>query len=561
MSARPSKVFISDLHGQGEMFDALLEQRFGLLEAVLCEHVSKNPKAPIAALRHYLLNETLASLDSSDHFIHLTAMMEVLLSFKHDRRFWPVGVEVFASCSWFLNIIDEYAITGKLDEQRREAIALLDDQDRDQLCRYIAKAVKSLISYRLHVVGDIYDRGPGAAHILDLLEVLPAVNVQWGNHDVLWMGAASGSLACIATVVRLCLKYGDTSTLTEDYGISLEGLSEFSQSCYSNSNTRCFATEENNSALLPWDKMHKAIAIIQFKLEEQIIERNPNFAMADRAVLQHIDFFQGTFSSNGLIAELVDTDFPTIDKDSTSALTEAEWLVIEALKQQFIGSERLQKHVNFLFANGSLLASDDQFTLFHGCCPVDDGLEPAAFTVNNRALKGRALFDALELQLRKAYSRRNSLSCQYLSDIAWYLWCGPKSPLFGRQKMTTFERYFIADKAFHQEGKNPYFDARDDEAFIQSIALELSGNRHSVLVNGHVPVKLRRGEPPKRANGKLYCIDGGFAQAYRNTTGAAGMVMLEHGSNIYLFKVAESNNQVCFQQLELTRSNAVGEVK
>ncbi|UTF61022.1 fructose-bisphosphatase class III [Gilvimarinus sp. DA14] len=548
MPAQPYKVFISDLHAQGDMFDALTERRFGILEALLEDYARQSPGAPLSALRHYLLGEEATSPGLSDHFAELTAMMEILLRFKQDRRFWPVGVETFASCSWFLNILDEYAINGVLDDQRRDAIALLDYQDREQLCRYIAKAVLALACYRLHVVGDIFDRGPDAAKILDRLQGMPDVTIQWGNHDVLWMGAASGSLECIATVVRLCLKYGHIETLTRDYGINLNNLAQLARDSYACEPAEQFSvgstTTDPNQ---PWEAMHKAIAVLQFKLEEQIIERNPNFALADRAMLKKVDFSNGFIILEGESVGLSDTYFPTVNSNSTSALTDQEWSVIEDLKAQFVESERLQKHINFLFANGSLLASDGRFVMFHGCLPVNEDLKPAPFQVNQRELSGRALFDAFELQLRKAYSRRGSKNCLYLSDIAWYLWCGPLSPLFGRNKMTTFERYFVADKRFHDEGKNPYFNTRDNQTFIASVAKELGGDGSSVIVNGHLPVKLKDGESPRFANGHLVCVDGGFSGAYRDLTGVAGMVFIADADNTYLFSIHERSSNLKFQ--------------
>lgn len=548
MSAQPYKVFISDLHGQGDVFESLVGRRFGVLEALIGDYMSRNPHAPLEALRHYLLGESLPLSGDLDHFDSLTSMMEVLLNFKQDRRFWPVGVETFSSCSWFLNILDEYAITGGLDEQRREAISLLDEQDREQLCRYIAQAVTDLVRYRLHVVGDIYDRGPDAPQILDRLEQLPAVSIQWGNHDVLWMGAASGSLECMVTVVRLCLKYGHINTLTKDYGICLDSLAELADCCYKNDPCLNFSLNYFPDDLpeKPWQAMHKAIAIVQFKLEQQIIERNPNFSLDERAMLRKVNFSAGQIHLKGENIALSDTIFSTVNPDSTSSLTDQEWQVVEELKSQFIGSKRLQKHIDFLFSNGGLLETDGGYTMFHGCLPVDDDLEPISFCLNDRALKGRALFDALELQLRKAYSRRNTTSCKYLSDVAWYLWCGPHSPLFGREKMTTFERYFVDDKQYHREGKNPYFDARKNPDFIAKVAKELSGNENSILVNGHVPVKLKDGESPIYANGQLICIDGGFAKAYRSVTGAAGMVMVADDKKNYLFSVEEHSSGLRF---------------
>lgn len=550
LTAGTYRVFLSDLHGQGDVFEYLARQKFGIMEALILDLAAGNLSRELV-FRHYLLSGASESETSFSGAAEVSAMMDLLLHFKNERRFWPVCVEVFSSCSWVLAVIDHCAIQDNVSENDLEAILLLEVQDRIRLCNLIAESVKRLVNYRLQVVGDIYDRGPNAAEILDQLETLPSVSIQWGNHDVLWMGAASGSLECIATVVRLCVRYGHTETLTKDYGIDLNTLADFAKTVYADDPCENFVplSEASDWPAQMLAAMHKAISIIQFKLEHHIIDRNPDFAMEDRLLLRQIDFARGEIRLGNETVDLTDKLFPTVNPSSPSALTDDEWAVVDNLKKQFVHSERLQRHIQYLFANGSLVEADGEYLLFHGCMPVDENQQFMPVVIGGRSLTGRALMDAFELQLRKAHSRRYSSSCKYLSDIAWYLWCGPNSPLFGKQKMTTFERYFIADKRFHKEGKNPYFDLRGDSEFVAKVAEELSGNPDSIIINGHVPVKLKDGESPKHADGQLFCIDGGFSHAYRSRTGAAGMVLVANHQSQHLFLLSEKGQ--VFQMREI----------
>ncbi|MDO3385914.1 fructose-bisphosphatase class III [Gilvimarinus sp. SDUM040013] len=549
-SASTYRVFLSDLHGQGDVFDYLLQEKFGVVEKLVVD-ASSGCNALESLYRHYLIPGNTVAGTVYGEMAHVSQMLKLLLGFKSQRRFWPVCVEVFSSCSWILAIIEQCALRGEVVEGDLESILLLDVQDRDSLCQLVGKAVHCLLTYRLYIVGDIYDRGANAPEIMDKLEKMSSVSIQWGNHDVLWMGAASGSLECIATVVRLCIRYGHIDTLTKDYEIALDSLKQLSVNCYSDDPCENFIPFDKNES---WSAqtlaaMHKAISIIQFKLEQQIIRRNANFSMGERLVLDRLDIDAGEMEVNGERVELTDTKFPTLNRESPSSLTEDEWGVIEDLKSQFVGSTRLQRHVHFLFSNGSLIETDENYVMFHGCVPVDEEGNFMSLSMAGRELSGSALFDALELQLRKAHSRRNASSCKYLSDVAWYLWCGPRSPLFGKQQMTTFERYFISDDKYHHEGKNSYFTARNDTSFVQRVSVEMGGEKDSIVVNGHVPVKLASGESPRHAEGQLLCIDGGFSKAYRSRTGAAGMVLIANNENHQLFSVEEINSS--FQLFEI----------
>ncbi|MDO6746428.1 fructose-bisphosphatase class III [Gilvimarinus sp. 1_MG-2023] len=549
-AASPYRVFLSDVHGQGDVFDYLVQEKFGIVEKIVID-ASEHDDSRAGVLRHYLLPRQRTVDAEYSAVSDVVIMMDLLLTFKNERRFWPVCVDAFVNCSWLLPVVDQCAIQAEVSEVDLEAVSRLDAFDRISVCNLIAESVHSLIAYRVQLVGDIFDRGASAPHIIDQLEKLPAVGIQWGNHDVLWMGAASGSLECIATAVRLCIRYGHVETLTDDYSIDLSDLATLAEQAYADDSCEQFMplSDAAQWSQLQLAAMHKAIAMIQFKLEHHIVERNPDYSMESRLLLNKIDYTHGQISLQGETVDLIDSSLPTVNPHSPTSLTDAEWSVIEKLKQQFVGSERLQRHVNFLFANGSLVDSDGEYLLFHGCMPVDDDLEFLPAPVAGRQVTGRAMFDAFELQMRKAYSRRHSTSCKYLSDVAWYLWCGPNSPLFGKEQMTTFERYFIANKHFHKEGKNPYFDARNDANFVAKVAEELSGDAGSIIINGHVPVKLKAGESPRYANNQLLCIDGGFSQAYRSRTGAAGMVLIANDQSAQLFKLDAETAGFSFNEI------------
>ncbi|MCB2289129.1 fructose-1,6-bisphosphatase [Clostridium sp. CS001] len=406
----------------------------------------------------------------------------------------------------------------------------------------ISNLIQRLTIDRLHVLGDIYDRGPGAHIILDTLMHYHSVDIQWGNHDMLWMGAAAGSESCIANVLRISTRYANLDTVEEGYGINLLPLATFALDFYNGDPCESFKPKvlpENNyreKDLNLMSQMHKAISIIQFKLEGAIIKRRPHYEMESRLLLHKIDYEKGTINIDGKDYPLNDTNFPTIDPNDPYKLTQEERELVDKLKSSFLNSEKLQNHIRFLYSKGSMYLKYNSNLLYHGCIALNPDGSFKKIKVNDTIYSGKSYIDKTERVAREAYfGKADSESKLYALDSVWYLWCGCNSPLFGKDKMTTFERYFINDKSTHTEVKNPYYNYRDDEKICNNILLEFGLDpTDSHIINGHVPVKTTQGESPIKANGKLLVIDGGFSKAYQPQTGIAGYTLIYNSYGLLL---------------------------
>lgn len=406
----------------------------------------------------------------------------------------------------------------------------------------ISNLIQRLTIDRLHVLGDIYDRGPGAHIILDTLMHYHSVDIQWGNHDILWMGAAAGSESCIANVLRISTRYANLDTVEEGYGINLLPLATFALDFYNGDPCESFKPKvlpENNyreKDLNLMSQMHKAISIIQFKLEGSIIKRRPHYEMESRLLLHKIDYEKGTINIDGKDYPLNDTNFPTIDPNDPYRLTQEERELVDKLKSSFLNSEKLQNHIRFLYSKGSMYLKYNSNLLYHGCIALNPDGSFKKIKVNDTIYSGKSYIDKTERVAREAYfGKADSESKLYALDSVWYLWCGCNSPLFGKDKMTTFERYFINDKSTHTEVKNPYYNYRDDEKICNNILLEFGLDpTDSHIINGHVPVKTTQGESPIKANGKLLVIDGGFSKAYQPQTGIAGYTLIYNSYGLLL---------------------------
>ena len=369
-----------------------------------------------------------------------------------------------------------------------------------------------------------------------------SIDIQWGNHDILWMGAAAGSESCIANVLRISTRYANLDTVEEGYGINLLPLATFALDFYKDDPCKSFKPKvlpENNyreNDLNLMSQMHKAISIIQFKLEGAIIKRRPNYEMQNRLLLHKIDYEKGTINIDGKEYTLNDTNFPTIDPNDPYKLTEEERELIDKLKSSFSNSEKLQKHVRFLYSKGSMYLKYNSNLLYHGCIALNQDGSFKKMKIDNVTYSGKSYIDRTERIAREAYfGKADSESKLYALDSIWYLWCGSNSPLFGKDKMTTFERYFINDKSTHTEIKNPYYKYRDDEKICNNILSEFGLNPNdSHIINGHVPVKTKQGESPIKANGKLLVIDGGFSKAYQPETGIAGYTLIYNSYGLLL---------------------------
>ncbi len=423
----------------------------------------------------------------------------------------------------------------------------------------LSNLIQRLVIDHLHIVGDIFDRGPGPHIILDTLCQYHSVDVQWGNHDIVWMGAASGHLACIANVIRMAARYGNLDTLEEGYGINLIPLATFALDTYKDTDCEAFAIKYNtdyDTKDLSLDmKMHKAIAILQFKLEGQLIMRRPEFAMQDRLLLEHIDYENKALVVDGVSYPMKDVDFPTINRNRPYELTAEEEQVMERLRQGFVKCEKLQKHVRFLFSKGGLYKIYNSNLLYHGCVPMDESGCFNKVNVYGEEYSGKELYDVLEHYARKGYYAHNNLQEKLKGqDIIWYIWAGPNSPVFGKDKMATFERYFLLDKEMHKETKNSYYRLLDNEEVINKILREFGlDESHSHIVNGHVPVELKKGESPIKCGGKLLIIDGGFSKAYQDKTGIAGytLVVNSYGMRLVAHEPFESTESAILHESDI----------
>ncbi len=413
-----------------------------------------------------------------------------------------------------------------------------------QLIAAFAHVIQRLVVDHIHVVGDIYDRGPYPDKIIDTLMDGHELDIQWGNHDVLWMGAASGSAACMANVIRISARYDNLEIIEDAYGISLRPLMTFSEMVYPEDRYEPFLPKVNPDSddeiyqeeIRQIAKMNQAISIIQFKLEGEIIQRHPEFEMEASLLLDKINHDEGTVTIDGKVYPLRCDYFPTIDPNDPYALTEEEKLVVNRLMEGFLNSERLHKHVQFLYSKGSWYLKYNDNLLFHGCVPINDDLTFMEMTIHNKKYKGKALLDEYEDILRKGYLNREAGSDnnRYL-DYVWYQWEGKASSLFGKDKMTTFERLYVEDKATHIEHKNAYYKQRHNIELCNMILTEFGLDPYKGhIINGHTPVKENRGENPLKANGKLIVIDGGFSKAYQATTGLAGYTLLYNSFGMQL---------------------------
>lgn len=406
----------------------------------------------------------------------------------------------------------------------------------------LSRLIQQLVVDHLHIVGDVYDRGPYPDKIMDTLMNYHSLDFQWGNHDILWMGAASGSRVCAANVIRISARYLNLDILEDSYGISLRPLALFADEIYKNDPCTYFqAKNEDNlnyskAEITQIARMHKAISIIQFKLEGEIINRRKEFDMNHRLLLQMIDYKKGTIHLKGKDYQLLDTHFPTIDPNDPYKLTKEEKELIEKITASFKNCRRLQKHVQFLYSKGSMFLTYNGNLLYHGCIPLYEDGTFMEMRLRGENFSGRELLEQFEILTREAYVRKpGTKEKKYACDIVWYLWTGAVSSLFGKSEMTTFERYFIAEKETHKEEKNPYYKLRNEETICKQILEEFGlDGECGHIINGHTPVKEGKGESPIKANTKMLVIDGGFAKAYHKETTLAGYTLLYNSYGLQL---------------------------
>jgi fructose-1,6-bisphosphatase-3 len=545
--------FISDIHGEYEAFRHLLRNGSGSIkrriDEVFGSSLSAGEKRTLASLIYYpeaKLSLILKSTADEAEWYRTTLVQLIKLGRDISGKYPRVRVRSFLPED-LAGIIEELLteqehIKDKAEYYQALIETIISTDSTRTVIVALCELIQRLAIARLHVLGDIYDRGPAADLILDTLINYHSVDLLWGNHDILWMGAAAGSDACIANVIRIALRYGNVTTLEHGYGISLIPLASFAVDTYGDDPCQQFlpppAAEDEASGderrLV--GQMHKAITMLQLKLEAQIILRRPQYQMEDRLLLDKINYEEGTVRFYDTDYPLLDHHFPTIDPQQPYELTAREKGVMERLRLSFTSSARLQQHVRFLFSKGSMYLVFNGNLLYHGCIPMDGDGSFKAVNVDGEVVSGKALMDRLDHLARLGYFATDQLGRKQEGlDIMWYLWSGAHSPLFGTEKMATFERYFIADPSTHVEKRNAYYVFRDQEETACRILQEFGVNPETGhIINGHVPVKVSRGESPVKGNGKLLVIDGGFAKAYQNETGIAGYTLVYNSYGLLL---------------------------
>ena len=543
--------FMSDIHGEHEAFLHVLNSCSGEVKVKINELftgvLSPQDMDDLATLIYYPRAKLARIADATENLevcysrlIHDLVSLARFISVKHSkaqvRDFLP---ERYAA------VLDELLHIRTDDADRVEYYEtiirnIIDVGQAPEIIEDLCILIKALSVDHLHIVGDIFDRGPRADIVMDSLMNCRKVDIQWGNHDVLWMGAASGSRTLVATVLANSIRYNNLDVIETGYGISLRPLSIFANEVYQNCALDCFDVKlVGDSKASEKDKllsarMYKAITMILFKLEGQKILRHPEYGMDDRLLLDKIDYESHTITLDGQPYPLLDWDFPTVDPADPYALTEEENHVIDQLTDAFRHSEKLQRHIRFLYSKGGLYKVHNGNLLFHGCIPMNEDGSLMAFPAGGTLRRGKAFLDYAEQTARKAYyDKWGSRERQLGMDFLWWLWAGRNSPIFGRDRMTTFERRFLADESTWTEPKNAYYRFYNDAAVCQMLLAEFGlTSPRSHIVNGHVPVKAKKGESPIKCGGRLLVIDGGFSRAYQSTSGIAGYTLIFTSRNM-----------------------------
>lgn len=534
---------VSDVHGEFQKLEHVLRNGSGslrpLVERIFGGRLDEAARTTLLNLVYYpretwqrvsagLTDAAARATFVRESIVRELELLRVLMarySLRHAERMFPKALAgVFSELLYSPLLVRDPAY---VDAQLAPFIR---DDGGIEVLRSTAHVLRSFSSYEVIVAGDLGDRGPRIDRVIDALRRQRNLTITWGNHDAEWMGACLGQEALIATVIRISLRYGRIAQLEEGYGIPVEPLEQLVRAAYSEDPADRFHSKgEDLRDPLLLARMQKAAAILQFKLEGQTSRRNPHFGLETRCLLHHIDSKAGTVTIDGNVHPLLDRAFPTIDWSDPYKLSDAEARCMALLKQSFLGSPSLWRDMRFVADRGGMVAVRDENLVFHGCVPCDDKGEFLELEVDGAPRKGRALFDALDRVVRRAFRDRKQADV----DLLYYLWAGPRSPLFGKDRMATFETYFVADKATHKETKNAYFQLIHEAPFCKRIGKELGVDAEDVLiVNGHVPVKLEQGESPLKKSGLAVTIDGAFSEAY----GDHGFTLVIDSDQTYLAK-------------------------
>lgn len=542
--------FLTDIHGEYEAFSHVLKNGSGSvrrkIDDVFGNTMSSRDKQSLATLIYYpkekmdRIRQTEENMEDW-YKITLYRLIEVCkcAASKYTRsKVRKALPEAFA-------YVIEELITVRPEVSDKESYynsiiqTIIGIGRAESFIVALSELIQRLTVDHLHIVGDIYDRGPGPHIIMDKLKNYHSVDIQWGNHDVLWMGAAAGQRGCIANVIRICARYGNLDILEDGYGINLLPLATFAMRTYKEDSCECFRLKgeqhlELDEKMLEM-RMHKAISIIQFKVEGQIIKNNPEFQLGERNLLEKIDYEKGTIYLNGKEYKLLDTNFPTIDPAHPYVLSQDEEEIMLRLESAFLNCEKLQEHMRFLLNRGGLYKVYNGNLLYHGCVPLKEDGSLKDVHLFGHSYRGKRLYEVLDGYVRKGFYALDQKEKERGKDLMWYIWLSENSPLFGKDKMATFERYFLAEKETHKEMKNPYYRFLEDEKIVNMILHEFGLNEETAhIINGHVPVKAIEGESPIKCGGKVLVIDGGFSKAYQKETGIAGYTLIYNSYGLIL---------------------------
>lgn len=537
---KPTELFISDVHGEYEEFSHILRSGCGSIrkriDALFSDTLNEDARSALAALVYYpeYVMDQLNDGDLRDALGNLAALCASFAKLQ------PVEA-VYDACPKPFGPIIEKIMSAEHCSDRRTLLfdAVFDTATERSLTWALCTTIQGLATSQIHIVGDVYDRGPNPDLIMDEIDNHPEIDIQWGNHDVVWMGAALGQRGCIAHVVRNCARYGNLSILSDAYGINILPLANFASKAYKDDPCVAFKLKgDPGLSAEEYDlnvKIQKAMAILQFKVEAKLIDENPSFELEDRKLLHLINRDTNTIVIDGIEYKLTDTVFPTVDWEHPYQLTDEEEIVMQSLEEAFIHCEKLQRHIALFLERGSLYKIQNNTLMFHACVPLNADGSLRETNLYGEKLKGRKLFDAVDRYVRAAFTDQDPTAQKKGADLLWYLWLGVGSPLFAKSKMATFELYLIAEKEARKEVKNPFYQLYEKEIVVNGIFEDFGMDPATArIVCGHVPVKVKDGEDPIKCDGKVVVIDGGMSAAYQKTTGIAGFTLISDAQGVSL---------------------------
>lgn len=537
---KPTELFISDVHGEYEEFSHIIRNGCGSIrkriDALFGDSLNEDARSALASLVYYP-EYVMDQLNDGDLRDALSNLASLCASFA---KLQPIEA-VRDVCPKPFGPIIEKIMSAEHCCDRKTLLfdAVFDTATERSLTWALCTTIQGLATSQVHIVGDVYDRGPNPDLIMDEIDNHPEIDIQWGNHDVVWMGAALGQRGCIAHVVRNCARYGNLSILSDAYGINILPLANFASKAYKNDPCVAFKLKGNPGlSAEEYDlnvKIQKAMAILQFKVEAKLIDENPSFELEDRKLLHLINRDTNTIVIDGVEYELTDTVFPTVDWEHPYQLTDKEEHVMQSLEEAFIHCEKLQRHIALFLERGSLYKIQNNTLMFHACVPLNADGSLRETNLYGEKLKGRKLFDAVDRYVRAAFTDQDSAAQKKGADLLWYLWLGVGSPLFAKSKMATFELYLIAEKEARKEVKNPFYQLYEKEIVVNGIFEDFGMDPATArIVCGHVPVKVKDGEDPIKCDGKVVVIDGGMSAAYQKTTGIAGFTLISDAQGVSL---------------------------